>query len=230
MNILCDVFLLVVIVIFAWIGKKRGFVLTFFDFFRHIISFASAFLFAKPISNILCNRFFHPIMSSYFSKKMLEFVSEESFDFEKFIEKFSGIFSLFPISIEDFSKSLQEQGTLAVEQIIEKLAKTLAIPLANTISYIFAFLSIFVMISLLIRFLIKILNVVAKLPILKFSNETLGLVIGIMWGILLTCVFAEFLVFFAPLLQASGIPFVEDFIPEKTLYIKFITKLNFVNF
>ena len=230
MNILCDVFLLVVIVIFAWIGKKRGFVLTFFDFFRHIFSFAAAFLFAKPIGNILSNRFIYPLINSYFSKKMMEFVSTESFEFEKVIKNFSSYFSLFSLSTEDFSEGLQEQGAMAVEQIVEELANALAKSLANTISYAFAFFAIFVIVSLLVRFLIKALNVAAKLPILKFSNETLGLVTGILWGILLTYVFAEFLVFFAPLLQTSQIPFIEDFVPEKTLYIRFITKLNFLNF
>ncbi len=230
MNIFCDVFLLLIIILFAWIGKKRGFLLTFFDFFRHVISFVSAFLFAKPISNFLCNRFFCPLISSYFSKKMMAFVSTESFELEEFIEKFSGYFALLSLSIEDFTESLQEQGAMVVEQIIEKLAKTLAMPIANTISYVFAFLAIFVIVSLSATFLIKVLNVVAKLPVLRFSNETLGLIMGILWGILLTYVFSEFLVSFAPLLQNSKIPFFEDFVPEKTLYIRFITKLKFIDF
>ncbi len=70
MNIICDVLLVLVIVLCAFFGRRKGFVKTFFDLFGTILAFFAAFFLNKPFAAFLSEKIFHPPLSNRFTESL----------------------------------------------------------------------------------------------------------------------------------------------------------------
>lgn len=229
MNILFDILIVLIVLLSALVGKKRGFIKTFFGFFESVLSFVIASFLARPIGSFLCDRFLEPAILKYFVRAFLktsgEISSEISFDT---LSKASQEFLLrFRIDGEIFNSFFSKAGE-SVSESLENVFMVIAEPISKSISYAIAFFALFIVISFLLRIVIKLADLVSKLPFLNFSNHFLGLVAGLLWGIVLAFAFSYLVVLIEPFLQSTEI--FRNYSTEDTVILKLLSGFHFLSF
>ncbi len=172
MNILLDLLVILIVVLFAFVGKTKGFVKTFFGFFGSIISFIFASVFAKPIGTFLSEKAIFPVLKKYFLATLSEKAGEKihTFDYQSLSETAKEFLLRFQISeekVQSFSISAQDSFAEAGE----KMAETVLTPFSESIGYAIAYITLFIVFSIAIRILVKVFNLFDKLPIIRFSNQ-----------------------------------------------------------
>lgn len=225
MNLLCDTLILVFIVLCALIGKKRGFIKTFFAFFGGLVSFVVSSVLANPFGDFLSRKLFFPSLRSYFIESMTK--KANSLDLSSVPEEALRFLQKFNFSKEDLESFLANQVSSGTQEI-EMLADTVIKPISDSVGHAVALILLFILCAVVIRILVKVLNLISKLPILNFSNQTLGLVSGILLGVLLSVVFSSALELASPILQGSENKFLSTFDFEKTYLVRLFSSFDFL--
>lgn len=157
-----DIILIAVIVVCAYLGFKRGFVKSLCNMFSLLISIIIAFL-------------------SY--SKITEFIGKSPLG--KFItEKLSASMGSSAVDLSSVPEFLRKPFEAGVESAADAMANNLATVIIGVISVIITV----IVVKLFIKFLFKVLNVFAKLPVLKQCNRLLGGLFGIVSGMFWVCI------------------------------------------
>ena len=222
--ILFDTVVAALIVGFAVVGVSRGFVKTFFGLFGFLIAIVLALFLAPPLAAFLRERVFEPALTSFFLKRLSEetMQSADKIDFSALPEGAVALFDRFGTSPAELAQKLVEAGKTAGQELAQSLASAAVARAAETLSHAVAFFSIFAVSSVLVAILTRVLDLVAKVPGLKFPNRVLGLLAGIAEGLALAYVFAHVSALLEPTLQGSGITWLCDFSVEKTYLIRLL--------
>ncbi len=226
MNIIFDIFLVLVILLSAFIGKKRGFVKTFFGFFESIVSFVIASFFARPIGDFLSKTFLEPAISKYFLRSFLKTSGEitTGISFESLSDASKEFLTRFHIDGATFDSFFTGAGE-SVSESLEAVFLSVAAPIASSVAYAISFLILFIGISFLFRIIIKLVDLVSKLPFLNFSNKFLGLFVGLLWGIVLAIVISYTVVLIEPFLK--GTQLFQKFSSQETVLLKLLSGFDF---
>lgn len=228
MNIVVDLFLVLVIALCALIGKKRGFIKTFFGFFGTLLSFVLTSLISRPVSNVLSETLVYPFLKEHFLSSLADAAGQEvaSLDFSRLPEGADAVFSRYGAAAESIreriASGIQETG----EALAEKVSEMVVRPFADSVSYAISFLVLFLVLAILIRLAVKVLDLISKLPGLNFSNRFLGFGIGLIWGFVIALVIAHVLTLAAPAIQGNESAFFSSFDPEKTYLLRFLKHLD----
>lgn len=227
MNIILDLLILLVIVVSALIGKKRGFIRTFFSFFGSLISFVLSSVLARPVGSFLSEKWIEPAIRQYFMDSFLERAGSDAqgVDFAALPDACKELLQRFDFGEQDlaaFFAEAQEAGA----NTLERIASAVAEPISGSIGYAVALFVLFIVISLVVRVLVKALDLLSKLPFLNFSNHTLGLLAGIAWGVVLAVMLSSVLTLVEPMMQGSEIDFLQKFNSEKTFLVRFFSSFD----
>lgn len=227
MNIILDLLVILIVVLFAFIGKTKGFVKTFFGFFGSIISFIFASVFAKPIGTFLSGKAIFPVLKKYFLATLSEKAGEkiQTFDYQSLSETAKEFLLRFQISeekVQPFSISAQDSFVEAGE----KMAETVLTPFSESIGYAIAYITLFIVFSIVIRILVKVFNLFDKLPIIRFSNHFLGLIVGVLWGVLIAFLFSNLLALAEPVFFDSKYDLINCIDIEKTFLVKYLSSFE----
>ena len=88
---------------------------------------------------------------------------------------------------------------------------------------LFTILLLFFLFQFIISLILKLLNVLAKLPVLKQANKTLGIVAGVVQGALWALLIATIL----QAVAATGlIPMVSEELLDSTILVKWLSSIN----
>ncbi len=225
MNFLFDLVLILIIVLCTFIGKKRGFIKTFFGFFGSVIALVLSSIFSRPVGAWLADSFFSPSLSKFFLNSIGENVGSVEFvDFAKLPNSVQHILEKFGTDSEKISEFVSEQSDMAQQQLQNAVVEYVVNPIATAVGQAVAFVILFIVLTIGIRILVRALNLIAKLPFLNLSNRFLGAGIGFLWGLLIAVILACVLAACAPALQNSAL--FSDFDPDKTIFVKLFSKLN----
>lgn len=177
-----DAIVAVVILVFAIVSARRGFVECFFGFISTIVAILLAFLFMKTFVRVT-NGIFG--LQGVIENGLVKALSKiKGFDLDissqGIAETLSGKLPKFLINIvlENVSNGDVATGT------------TVAMSVANTLSgfaiNLIAWLILFLVIKLLIKLIERFLSsIISKLPIVGSLNTILGFTVGILQGLLI---------------------------------------------
>lgn len=157
---MADIILILVIVLSAYTGSKRGFIRSLVGMASTIASLFISMILYNPVSNYIYN--------SSFGKNIEEAVA-------KFFEKNP------PVETTQIP-SLLSNGAQA---ITDGATKTVTLIIIGILSFIL----VAVLSKLVIKVVMIIMNVASKLPIIKQANSLLGAVVGAISGALVCYVF-----------------------------------------
>lgn len=232
MNLICDAVILAVIVLMAFIGRKKGFVLTFFNFFGSIIAFVISSVFVRPFALLLKNGIFTPLFSKYVDSVISENLSSSvnTVDFSSLPAPVLDMFAKFGRSAGDVEAFVHESIVENTEEALQKTIHFVVDPIAENISFALAFFLLFVFSMIVIRILSRVFDLIAKLPVLHFSNKLLGLVCGFVWGLFIAFILTQLLVLSEGALQSSENAMLSSFSIDKTILIKFLNDFNPIRF
>ncbi len=169
MSAVLDIVLIAIVVVFAIIGAKKGLFLAVAGFASHFVGLFAAVFFYKPFSSLV---------------KKLPFLANMITDVEMpELDTGEGLTDNFKAIMEYIVANEDIGGT--AEAITNNL-------IAEVVSIAIAFIVLFVGVSLLTKLVFHILNLAAKMPVLKQINGTLGAVMGVFTGLFWAWIFALF--------------------------------------
>lgn len=228
MNLILDLVILLVILLSVWSGKRNGFIKSFFGFFGSIAAFVLASLLARPAGAFLSEQFIRPAMDQYFVNALSERIgtAAENLDFSTLPESCNDILSRFGVSVESLKDMVANETVTAGESALETVSRLVIEPISDSIGYAVSYIVLFIVLAIVIRIVVKALDLVAKLPVLNFSNKTLGIVMGAVCGIFLAIVFSGAVMYLEPVLQGSENPFLSAFEVDRTYLLHFFSKID----
>lgn len=181
MAITIDLIIIAIILLFTFLGYKRGLIKVAIKLCTFFIAIIVAIIFFKPITNLVV----------------------ENTNIDENIE--SAIVSR--ILPEDSSQDEQVDLSNKLPSIILETGKDavqdIAKSLSNTIIGASCFLIIFIVVKIVLRFITALADLIAKLPILKQFNKIGGTLYGILEGLFIVFVGLTIVSFIAPLLDTS---------------------------
>lgn len=183
LGIIIDIVIVLIFVINMLLGYTKGFIKTIFGFLTLAASFFISYTFAKPLTAFLkTTKIYGGIfdslrthLTSYLDSvsqgQMEQMLTENTAEATSFFERFGRSFS--DVSAE-YTRLAAEKGSDAMEGLVSYIIE----PACDAIITALCFIVIFVVSYILLRIVSSVLDLAAKLPILRTCNRLLGLLAG----------------------------------------------------
>ncbi len=215
-SLLSDIIVLLLLIAFALLGRKRGLIKMISGVLVLALSVTVSGMLAKWTTPYISSTFVQP----YITQMLLPDVQNASADSTNINEDASNMtstLSKFGLSTDSISQAIEnfkKEAASSVEDAVSSLSETVSVKITYGITFI-----IYLLISLLLfSLLARLLNFAAKLPIINFFNSMGGLLLGIIWGYLIILIIATILVKFSILLTLEVV--------EGSVILKFILTKN----
>ena len=185
MKYLLDAVVILIFLLCVFIGHKRGFIKTVTGIVAFVAALAVSALLSGPVAGFVYDKAVEPTIIETVDAKLEE--TEGSA-----IERLNNAYESLPdvvknllaqAGIEDVDALAQKMpiGTeTPVSESVNAVVEPLLLPLIKALCSLLLFFIVYIAAGIALR----VLNIVAKLPLLKQVNETLGLVGGIVSGAL----------------------------------------------
>ena len=173
--------ILVIFILFIWMGYRRGFIREIVSFFFVFLSLSLAWAINPYINDFLINE--TPVYSTI-QETCTDFVQKQSGDLENEMESSSQFIdglNLPEILRKNIEKNnnTENYAELSVNTLTEYVSGYLARTIVNGLSYVLAY----ILATIGIRIVVYILNLIAGLPILKTANKLTGGLVGFVKGL-----------------------------------------------
>lgn len=173
--------ILLILILFIWMGYRRGFIREIVSFFFVFLSLSLAWAINPYINDFLISE--TPVYSTI-QETCTDFVQKQSSDLENEMESSSQFIdglNLPEILRKNIEKNnnTENYAELSVNTLTEYVSGYLARTIANGLSYVLAY----ILATIGIRIVVYILNLIAGLPILKTANKLTGGLVGFVKGL-----------------------------------------------
>lgn len=173
--------ILLILLLFIWMGYRRGFIREIVSFFFVFLSLSLAWAINPYINDFLISE--TPVYSTI-QETCTDFVQKQSSDLENETESSSQFIdglNLPEVLRRNIEKNnnTENYAELSVNTLTEYVSGYLARTIVNGLSYVLAY----ILATIGIRIVVYILNLIAGLPILKTANKLTGGVVGFVKGL-----------------------------------------------
>jgi uncharacterized membrane protein required for colicin V production len=167
MSAILDIVLILIVVVFAVAGAKKGFFQAVSGFFSYLIGLVSSVILYKPFTAYVKK-------IPFLAKMMTEVEMPRLEEGIGMMEKFRAIMDYVAVN----------------EDVGEKSEAILNNFIADVIATFISFILIFTVVSLTVKFVFWLLGLVSKIPVLKQINGILGVLIGVFRGMFWSWIFS----------------------------------------
>lgn len=199
MSIVIDIIIVLIIILSAYGGYKKGIVDVGFKLIAFIISLLIAIILYSPITNLI-------IDNTEIDENIEQIIKENGIRNEE-NNNSANISSGIDAYVQNYSKGL-------VKNAQNTLIETAANPIARNVIGIGVMIILFLGSRIILSILKTFTNIITKIPILKQCNELAGLAYGILKGLLIIYVILAISFF---VLSLSGDTTVNSAIQETYL-------------
>ena len=173
--------ILLILILFIWMGYRRGFIREIVSFFFVFLSLSLAWAINPYINDFLISE--TPVYSTI-QETCTDFVQKQSSDLENEMESSSQFIdglNLPEILRKNIEKNnnTENYAELSVNTLTEYVSGSLARTIVNGLSYVLAY----ILATIGFRIVVYILNLIAGLPILKTANKLTGGLVGFVKGL-----------------------------------------------
>lgn len=173
--------ILLILILFIWMGYRRGFIREIVSFFFVFLSLSLAWAINPYINDFLISE--TPVYSTI-QETCTDFVQKQSSDLENEMESSSQFIdglNLPEILRKNIEKNnnTENYAEFSVNTLTEYVSGYLARTIVNGLSYVLAY----ILATIGIRIVVYILNLIAGLPILKTANKLTGGLVGFVKGL-----------------------------------------------
>ena len=172
----------VILLLFVWMGYKRGFIKEIVSFFFVFLSLSLAWAINPYINEFLVQK--TPIYSTI-QETCANFVQSQGEEDAEYETNSTGDL-IDSLKLPDLlRKNLEENNNaetyaeLSVNTLTGYVSGYLAKTVINGLSYVLAY----ILSTIVIRLIVYVLNLIAGLPVLKTANKLTGGVVGLLKGI-----------------------------------------------
>ena len=225
MAYLLDGAILVLFLVMVVIGSRRGFIKTIAGVAAFVVALVLASMLGGPVSDFVYEHSVEPAVIKAIDAQ----VGEGSAAAEKLdmaLVDMPGFVTniLHNAQIESGADILEKlTATEEGESVAQSVSRQVVTPIVMPLLKMLCSLLLFLVASVLVSILFKALNVVAKLPLLKQLNKSLGVVAGIAQGLLWSFVLVTVLQLEA---NAGCLDVITPAVLDKTLLLRWIDSIN----
>lgn len=191
MSIIIDLIIVLIMLLFIFLGYKRGLVKVAFKLCTFFIAIIVAFVFYKPVAKlVIANTNIDETIETAITRKILPEGATETQEV-------------------DLSQDLPSIILKKSSDTVQSISKSFT----NTIIETACLLLIFIIVKIVLKFVTALADLIAKLPILKQFNKLGGTLYGIIEGLFIVFLGFAIISLIAPMLDSS----VLDAINSSTL-------------
>lgn len=225
MWILLDLIVIAIILLFAMISAKKGFVRTLVE----VVGFIAVILLANNVSPMLSettyNKFIEPAVVEKVTESLGELdvlqmsqveINQESIP--SFVYKILGE----DFSLENFQATINENLGNGIENAMSEASQTVIKPVITEILNVIFVILIVAVLSVVVKFLAKFLNKLFSFSFVGKANKILGAVLGTVKGIAIAVIFCSVVALIVPLTENGLLIFTESAI-NSTILFKLLT-------
>ncbi len=199
-----SIIFLVIILLYGFIGYKRGLFKTLTSAFKNIIAFIVALLLCIPLGKLLANTGMGTNLSNWLNDFLIS-KNEALFNvaLTEANKEELALQALNALNLPTLLSGLLVKSLTSIIASIGTIGITLGEALATSLtSYIFmgiCFVILFIIVRLLVILLNKLFGALEKIPLIKAVDKTLGVVLSVLKGALLILVITYVFTFIVPL-------------------------------
>lgn len=191
MSIIIDLIIVLIMLLFIFLGYKRGLVKVAFKLCTFFIAIIVAFVFYKPVAKlVIANTNIDETIETAITRKILPEGATETQEV-------------------DLSQDLPSIILKNSSDTVQSISKSFT----NTIIETACLLLIFIIVKIVLKFVTALADLIAKLPILKQFNKLGGTLYGIIEGLFIVFLGFAIISLISPMLDSS----VLDAINSSTL-------------
>lgn len=207
-NIVLDIVIALILVVFAVRGAKRGFVLTLAGLVTYIIALLGAMLISHLFAERVAAQFIAPLVGD----KIVPAIAEagDALGLEDIV--------IFGVRLGDLPTFAELDLNGALAAVTQPLTDALSLSIARCIVSIVTF----VVILIILKIVAHAIDLVFRLPVLGTLNSLLGLATGIITGALLVLLLVSVLSMFTGLIPPET--------ADRTILFKFFRDLSPLSF
>lgn len=185
MKYLLDAVVILIFLLCVFIGRKRGFIKTVTGIVAFLAALAVSALLSGPVAGLIYDKAVEPTIVETVNTQVEQ--AEGSA-----IEKLNSAYQSLPAvvknllaqtgieNVDDLAQMMPTGTNTPVSESVNAVVEPLLLPLIKALCSLLLFFIVYIVAGIVLR----VLNIVAKLPLLKQVNKALGLVGGIVSGAL----------------------------------------------
>lgn len=181
MSLIIDLIIVAIILLFTFLGYKRGLIKVAIKLCTFIIAIIVAFVLYKPISNVVIE---NTGIDESIETAITDRILPEGASVDEEVELSN-----------DLPSVILKNG--------ENTVQSIATSFSNTIIEAVCFFIIFIAVKIILKFITALADLIAKLPILKQFNALGGTIYGVLEGLFLVFVGFAIISLIAPLIDVS---------------------------
>lgn len=182
MSLIIDLIIVAIILLFTFLGYKRGLIKVAIKLCTFIIAIIVAFVLYKPISNVVIE---NTGIDESIETAITDRILPEGASVDEEVVELSN----------DLPSVILKNG--------ENTVQSIATSFSNTIIEAVCFFIIFIAVKIILKFITALADLIAKLPILKQFNALGGTIYGVLEGLFLVFVGFAIISLIAPLIDVS---------------------------
>lgn len=193
MNYILDIIVVAIVLLFLFIGIKRGFVKMVLDLAGVIIALAVTYMLVNPVSEFVCNTFVAPPMAESVVKAIT--AGNENTDISSAIaaspDFVENILKPFNIDLNELKVITEKNKDASVAEKNMLIGKEIVRPAAKSASYTGTFIVLFIVCLVAVGIISKLAKLINKIPLIGSFNKGGGAIIGLVSGIIAVFVIAN---------------------------------------
>lgn len=193
MSFLLDIIVVLIILLFAILSAKKGFVCTLIEVLGFFIVVFIAFSISTPIANTIYDNF----LEQSFIDKMANVAEYDSENIEKSIDNATKQLptsitknEYFKISKQEILKEITKQNVNNSKQLAFVISDSFLKPVIVSLISTIIKLLVLVILFLVVKFLAKTINKLFNFSVIGTINKTLGAILGLFKGAFFVILFS----------------------------------------
>ncbi len=187
-GLVIDGALILLAVIFMIRHARLGFVKSILNSIKAFVAIGIAYVFRMPVARLIDSMFMGGVANNWVYSSLMASKNgaDPAFDLVSLYNDFPLAYNLlekFGLDTTNLGEQLSSVEALSDEGITA-LSENIGGALSSLISTIIAVVVLFVVAIIALTVLISLLNVITRLPVIKFLNRVLGAAIGLVWAAL----------------------------------------------
>lgn len=191
MDYILDIVIILCFAVCVFTGYKRGFVKALTGLVSNLISVIAARILSAQLAPQVYSNYFEKNFADNLTEKVASLSGNASAQIDSALSSIPGISGFMTVAgvdqasaVDNVAKQINEGGVSAVDALMTNIVSPVATFMIRVVIFVIAF----VVCLLVMKLLSFLLNKLAKLPVLKQFNKSLGFVFGVFEGLILVAV------------------------------------------
>jgi len=233
MNAVLDIIIIGIVIFCVAMGYRNGFVKTVMNFLSFVIAFFMAKTFSPTLSSFMYANWIKPNFADKAAAQLTKFLSP-SVNLDSLVQNqqndFVKMLDSYGVKLPDVKSWMNDAAAKGAASINDYVTEKLVEPVAKGISDFIAFAGILLACLLLLKIAVYLINKAVKLPGLNVINKTGGIVLGLLYGIIISYIFVLLAYYVLPYLAANNAINSAEAVMEDTIFFKWLYNNSPINY